>query len=175
MDLEAFKDKLEGQGAKLAGPLFELFRLNHHCADQIKELNEIFAPLKRRTIEEWKNINHKEHTFKKAESWILELESLVPELEEASAEDARAMFRLLKRNITAGAHFETPLNELFAPLKQRNLNERAHLVDLRAVFAKIDRESRSHASTTPVQPTKRAIKGSTVAPKRKRPNDAQSG
>lgn len=173
LGLAAFTGELSDRDAEISGHLFQLIRLDYHSINFIEKLNAIFAPLKQLTTEEWHAVQEKKRKF--AEHQVLELESLVDDLEKADAEDARAMLRLIRRNHKAGADFATPLNNLFDPMKQRNKEQRTRLAPLWKVLEEIDEEAKRQTSTTTAKSAKGTLEGSDAAHKRKRSHDTESG
>jgi hypothetical protein len=139
VELETLVKYLSDGDAKIALLLFTLVREDHkHSGDHVEELNSFFAPLRKQLDGDLIVVDEKLLAFKKAEEAVLEYETLVGGLDDAAAEDAKAVFRLVRRNFKDGQRFSSDLYEIFEPLKERYKDERAHVLETRQVFEKID-------------------------------------
>ena len=156
LKLEPLVDELAAHDAQLARPLLELIRQNHYrSADHAKDVQGLFAPLKQRNAEELKRTSQPKAILEGVpgkKSQMLKLEGLVGHLDKAHAEDARAIFHVIRRNLTDGAAFAGELSRLFQPVKERNAEEWKRALRMKKVFDEVDQvsqlsgESFAHAS-----------------------------
>lgn len=138
LDLKAFVGKLGDQDARIAYLLFALVREDYErSGDHIKELAKLFAPLRERYDREWAIVEQRDIVFTKAMSEVPEHEALAGDLDDAKAEDARATFRLVRRNYKSCQQFAELLGDIFSSLKKRNKDRRARILTVREIFERL--------------------------------------
>lgn len=147
LQLEPLIDELATRDAQLARPLLELIRQNHHRSpDHIQDVLGLFAPLKQRIAEEWKQADEMKSILEGVlgdKSQILKLEDLIGHLDKAHAEDAHAIFHIIRRNLTGGAAFAEELSRLFQPVKERNAETWKRASRLKKAFDEFDQASQA--------------------------------
>lgn len=145
LTFEALIDELPENDAAIARPLFELIRKGHsRSAERIKDLEAMFAPLKRRNAEEWERSNQMKTIFDEVardKSQALKLEGLVEHLDETHAEDARAILHVVRRNLKGGRGFSGELSRLFQPVKQRNAEAWKRVSRMKKIFDELEQVS----------------------------------
>jgi len=147
LQLEQWVDTLPEQDAGYAASLFTLLRRNHRLSrDFLKDLTELFAPLRQLNILNSERSRSLLETFEDQTeasshaSHLERIESLATQLDEASAEDARAVIHLIRRGFRTCRDSMDELKVIFGPVQQRNAElERA--VQIRNVFDAIDKEA----------------------------------
>jgi hypothetical protein len=143
LGLESFVGKLGEQDGRVAKLLFKLVQEDYaRSAVFFEELLKLFAPLKERYDREWPDIEEKDLAFTKAESDILEYETLIAYLDgvldKGAPEDARPVLHLVRRNFKDRHQFEALLSHIFSPLKKRNKDRRAKVMKMRKIFQEVD-------------------------------------
>jgi hypothetical protein len=172
LTLEALVEELPDNDAQIARPLFEPIRKRHsRSQEHIEDLVAMFAPVKQRNAEEWERSSQMKASFDEVsrdKSQVLKLEALVEHLDEAHAEDARAILHVVRRNLKGGRGFAGELSRLFQPVKQRNAEAWKRVSRAKKIFDELEQVSQlsgkgiAHASQT-------KSRGSTVGKgKRKR-------
>jgi hypothetical protein len=145
LPLEALIDELPDNDAEIARPLFELIRKGHSRShEHIKDLEDMFASVKERNEEEWERSNQMKTILDEVardKSQVLKLESLVDHLDEAHAEDARAIFHVVRRNLKGGRGFAGELSRLFQPVKQRNAEAWKRVSRVKKIFDEFEHVS----------------------------------
>ncbi|KAM0716753.1 hypothetical protein Q7P37_008198 [Cladosporium fusiforme] len=116
--LEPLVSELEEEKAKDAEALFRLIRNNYNIGHH--QLESMFETVRQHTILRLRRIETVKEIFRNVEDGgpITELEGLTNELDDAQKEDARSMLQLSHRY-----DFKAELMDIFAPIKQRNLEE----------------------------------------------------
>jgi hypothetical protein len=85
-------------------------------------------------------------------SQVLKLEGLVEHLDDAHAEDARAILHVVRRNLKGGRGFAGELSRLFQPVKQRNAEAWKRVSRVKKIFDELEQvgqlsgENVAHAS-----------------------------
>ena len=151
LTLEALIDELPDNDAEIARPLFELIRKGHSRSDEhIKDLEAMFAPIKQRNSEEWEQINRIKTIVDEVErdkSQVLRLEHLADHLDDDHAEDARAILRIVRRDLKGKRGLLGELNRLFQPVKQRNAEAWKRVSQARKVFDELGRVTQPLGAT----------------------------
>lgn len=154
--LEALVDELPDNDAQIARPLFELIRKGHSRSNEhIKDLEAMFASVKQRNAGEWERRNQMKTILDdvaRDKSQVLKLEGLVEHLDDAHAEDARAILHVVRRNLKGGRGFAGELSRLFQPVKQRNAEAWKRVSRVKKIFDELEQvgqlsgENVAHAS-----------------------------
>jgi hypothetical protein len=153
LDLEEFASDLGDRNARIALLLIGLVREDHDRSDDhVKELSKLFAPMRKRLDAARAVLEQKEVAFDEAESDVLKYEAFVGDLGDATADNARVLLHLARSNLKDKLEFSGLLNDLFSPLKQRNINEHATTCKFEGVFEGIE-SSTNHNGTDTAQST----------------------
>lgn len=148
LQLETWVGALEKQDAAYAASLFTLLGSNHHRSrDFVGELTTLFAPFRQLNDTNSERSRSLLEIFdgqpeaSSHESHLRSIESLASELEGASADDARAVLRLIRRGFRTCRDSMNELKVIFGPLHQRNAEELERAVQIKKVFEAIDKEA----------------------------------
>ena len=101
----------------------------------------LFAPVREQLNRDWATIEQRARAFAEAENDIFQYEALITDLNDAAAEDARAAFRLIRRNFKSGQQFAELLGDIFSRLKKRNKYRRARVLTVKRVFEALEEET----------------------------------
>lgn len=171
LTLEALVDELPDNDAQIARPLFELIRKGHSRShEHIKDLEAMFDPVKQRNAEEWERSNMMKTIFDEVardKSQALKLEGLVEHLDDAHAEDARAILHVVRRNQKGGRGFAGELSRLFQPVKQRNAEAWKRVSRLKKIFDELGQGSQSENTALTPSSTAQFLAGNATSRKRK--------
>lgn len=112
--LEAFVNDLSDEDARVVPHLFALVRAGHRrSGEHVEDLTMLFAPVREQLNRDWATIEQRARAFAEAENDIFQYEALITDLNDAAAEDARAAFRLIRRNFKSGQQFAELLGDIF--------------------------------------------------------------
>jgi hypothetical protein len=148
IQLETWVDELaEQQNIEHAKSLFALLRLNGYSCELVKELTALYAPFRQRNTV----VSQRAHSQLKdlkdrveddsGSSPLEDLECLALELDEMSVEDARAIFRLVRRGFGTCRDYMDELKVILGPLQQRHAEEFERAQEIKRVFEAIDNEA----------------------------------
>lgn len=104
---------------------------------------------------------------------VLKLEAWIGDLDQTEAEDARAIFHLIRRNYKTGKDFADALSA--KPVKQRNTEERERIAKLKNVFDEIDKVKLSTAGASIWATGNARRESATATQKRKRSDGSPLG
>lgn len=148
LQLETWVDNLtEQHDVEYAKSLFTLLRRNHRRnRDFVEYLTTLFAPFKQLNTANSKRSRSLLDALEgqvEAESHPSHLEkmkSMAAQLDETSAEDARAIFRLVERGFGSCREYMEELKVVFGLLQDRNAEELERAVQIK-VFDAVDKEA----------------------------------
>ena len=159
LQLETWVGNLTNEDAGYAAHLFALLRHNHRRSrDFVEDLSALFAPFRRlNTINSERSRSLIEVFDDQTEtashpSHLAKIEGLASELDGMSAEDARAILHVVRRNLKGGRGFAGELSRLFQPVKQRNAEAWKRVSRVKKIFDELEQvgqlsgENVAHAS-----------------------------
>ena len=150
LDLEALVGDLSDRDARIASFLFGLVREDHvRSSDHVEELSRLFAPARERLDRARAVLEQKRVAFDEAENDVLKYEAFVGELGEVDLGNSRALLHLFRSNLKDKLEFARQLIVLFAPLKERNIDEHTTASAHRHVFEKLDKAVNHNVTDAP--------------------------
>ena len=150
LGLEGLVGDLSDRDARIASFLFGLVREDHvRSSDHVEELSGLFAPARERLDGVRAVLEQKRVAFDEAENDVLRYEAFVGELDEVDLGNAQALLHLFRSNLKDKLEFARQLVVLFAPLKQRNMDEHTAASTHRNVFEKLDKAVNHNVTDAP--------------------------